>query len=346
MLNKIITIVLSVFTVINTASLSAFAQVKNNEQISLAEVELLLSEQKREFDKDIAFGVAGAATVIGGGIYAYYTQKQMNLLKKRNNVLSYKVSKLEGLVNSIAKDNATQNKKIAANTKVVKQNRESIAAIWENVKSVVKAVNGHTEFLNQVASSVTEQAGEGSAASAAGGGAAAATPKKRIGFVHYDTPTAEKKVKNLLVKYFDGWESVSKIRGKAGAAGLLIAGAVALYYVAYENDSGLTAISNKRVIFERSLKTAYDNDNGLFILDVFAHADNNFKLTASVLHESIATDKDLYSRFVKQSNEAKMLAKEAALKNDIASFSVNPQDEKMFTEAGLLNGNFNFANMI
>lgn len=343
MLKKLITAVLSVFIVVNTASLSAFAQINKDEKISLAEVELLLSEQKREFDKDIAFGVAGAATVIGGGIYAYYTQKQMNLLKKRNNVLSYKVSKLEGLVNSIAKDNATQNKKIAGNTKIVKQNRESIAAIWENVKSVVKAVNGHTEFLNQVASSVTEQTGEASSV-VAGGGAAKPTQKK-IGFVHYDTPTAEKKVKNLLVKYFDGWESVSKIKGKAGAVGLFIAGAVALYYVANESESGLTAISNKRAVFERSLKTAYDNDEGLFILDVFAHADSNFKMTASILHESISTDKDLYSRFVKQSKEAKMLAKEAALKNDLAALSFNMQDEKS-AGTNLLNGNFNLASMI
>lgn len=337
MLKKLITAVLSVFMLVNTASLSAFAQINKDEKISLAEVELLLSEQKREFDKDIAFGVAGAATVIGGGIYAYYTQKQMNLLKKRNNVLSYKVSKLEGLVNSIAKDNATQNKKIAGNTKIVKQNRESIAAIWENVKSVVKAVNGHTEFLNQVASSVTEQTGE-EASSVVAGGAAKPTQKK-IGFVHYDSPTAEKKVKDLLVKDING------LKGKAGAVGLFIAGAVALYYVANESESGLTAISNKRAVFERSLKTAYDNDEGLFILDVFAHADSNFKMTASILHESISTDKDLYSRFVKQSKEAKMLAKEAALKNDLAALSFNMQDEKS-AGTNLLNGNFNLASMI
>ena len=338
MLKKLITAVLSVFIVVNTASLSAFAQINKDERISLAEVELLLSEQKREFDKDIAFGVAGAATVIGGGIYAYYTQKQMNLLKKRNNVLSYKVSKLEGLVNSIAKDNATQNKKIASNTKIVKENRDAIASIWENVKNVVKAVNGHTQFLNQVASSVTEQTGEEASSVVAGGGSAKPTQKK-IGFVHYDSPTAEKKVKDLLVKDING------LKGKAGAVGLFIAGAVALYYVANESESGLTAISNKRAVFERSLKTAYDNDEGLFILDVFAHADSNFKMTASILHESISTDKDLYSRFVKQAKEAKMLAKEAALKNDLAALSFNMQDEKS-AGTNLLNGNFNLASMI
>ena len=83
----------------------------------------------------------------------------------------------------------------------------------------------------------------------------------------------------------------------------------------------ITAVSNKRIIFERNLNKAYDNDNGFFILDVLSHAGNDTDLTASIMYESIGSDKDFYARFIKQQREAELLYKEAELKNELADLS-------------------------
>lgn len=86
MLKKIISIALTVFMMIQGISTPVFASAgsgKNN-NVTLEDIEQLLASQEKEFNKKVyVYGAAGAAgaALIGGGIYVYYTQKQIAMLK-------------------------------------------------------------------------------------------------------------------------------------------------------------------------------------------------------------------------------------------------------------------------
>lgn len=314
MLKKIISIALTVFMMIQGISTPVFASTgtgKNN-NVTLEDIEQLLASQEKEFNKKVyVYGAAGAAgaALIGGGIYVYYTQKQIAMLKKRNLVLSYKVSKIENMINNAIKDDVSINRKVAKNTKLVQTNKAYIDELVKYVEDIIGALNSHSEAINSLAEEAAEEAAEN-----------AVPPRRPIGFnaAREASEEAAKKTEAQLTK---GLQSVKNIGKKAGVLGILIAGVVAASYVYHSSEKSQTPISSKRIAYKRYLENAYRNNEGFFILDVLALSGEDRAITASILHESVGTDTDYYELFVKQQQSAKEAASEAKAVEDIRAFS-------------------------
>lgn len=310
MLKEIISIALTVFMMIQGISTPVFASTgtgKNN-NVTLEDIEQLLASQEKEFNKKVyVYGAAGAAgaALIGGGIYVYYTQKQIAMLKKRNLVLSYKVSKIENMINNAIKDDVSINRKVAKNTKLVQTNKAYIDELVKYVEEIVGALNSHSEAISNLAEEAAENA---------------VPPRRPIGFnaAREASEEAAKKTEAQLTK---GLQSVKNIGKKAGVLGILIAGVVAASYVYHSSEKSQTPISSKRIAYKRYLENAYKNNEGFFILDVLALSGEDRAITASILHESVGTDSDYYELFVKQQQSAKEAASEAKAVEDIRAFS-------------------------
>lgn len=204
MLNKILSLILAGFIFLNSP-LALFAQNSAENQVSLADIELLLEKQQKEYNKKVSiYGLSAlGGVVIGGGIYAYYVNKQINILKKRNLTLSYKVSKTQSLADEIARSANSMNKKIAKNAKLVKGNKAYIDDLVKHIEEIIGALNTHTEVLNGIAEEVAEEAAE-------------QAPRRPIGFHTRTTEEATKSVENLSKNF-------KKFKNKAGIIGYLSA---------------------------------------------------------------------------------------------------------------------------
>ena len=318
MLKKIISIALTVFMMIQGISTPVFASTgtgKNN-NVTLEDIEQLLASQEKEFNKKVyVYGAAGAAgaALIGGGIYVYYTQKQIAMLKKRNLVLSYKVSKIENMINSAIKDNVSINRKVAKNTKLVQTNKAYIDQLVKYVEDIIGALNSHSEAINSLAEEAAEEVVE-------------AAPRRPIGFTASAAVSKEavKKTEEKLTKNLKSFKNMSK---KAGIAGLFIAGVIAAAYIYNSTDKANTPVSSKRIAYKRYLDNAYKNNEGFFILDVLALSGEDRAMTASILHESVGTDRDYYDLFVKQQKSAKEAAYEAKAMEEIRDLSSNVKSD-------------------
>ena len=326
MLKKVVTAVLSAVMILNSVSLFAVA-AENKDSVSLTDVELLLEKQKMEFERNVVIysAVGAGAVTVAGGIYAYYTQKHISILKRNNKILSDKLSQAETLVNAVAKDNASFNRKIVKNAKLIKGNKAIIGEYEQYIGQIVEALNSHGKAINQIVEGIEKV------------GAETEKPRKPIGF-HTQAEIQPNVAEDVFAL---DRKALRKIRGKAGMIGLLIAGTVALCYMNSATNKAPATISNKRITFERNLKNAYDNDKGFFVMDVLAHANSDRHLTASILHENIGSDKDFYARFLKQYKEAARLYKEAQLKKELANLSDNNFDKGI---NGLENGQIVFNN--
>lgn len=314
MIKEIITVVISAVMILNSTSLFAAVQTENKDNVSLADVKLLLENQKKELQRNIIIysGAGVAAISVAGGIYAYYARKQINLLRKENEILATKVANAETLISTIAKEHIASNRKIAKNAKLLKQSQFFMQECDEYIGQIVETLNSHTNSLNTIVETMEEVATTQTTASAR---------RPVIGF----RATAEIEPTVVEDALLANKKVLKNIGGKKsrliGSVGLIVGGGVAIYYLTNSSPRQITAVSNKRIIFERNLNKAYDNDNGFFILDVLSHAGNDTDLTASIMYESIGSDKDFYARFIKQQREAELLYKEAELKNELADLS-------------------------
>lgn len=326
MLKKVVTAVLSAVMILNSVSLFAVA-AENKDSISLTDVELLLEKQKMEFERNVVIysAVGAGAVTVAGGIYAYYTQKHISILKRNNKILSDKLSQAETLVNAVAKENASFNRKIAKNAKLIKGNKVVIEGYGEYIGQIVEALNSHSEAINNIVEGIEKVTVE------------TEKPRRPIGF-HTQAEIQSNVAEDVLAL---DRKALRKVEGKMGIIGLLVAGGITVYYMYSASNKAPAEISNKRIAFERNLKNAYDNDKGFFVMDVLAHANSDRHLTASILHESIGSNKDFYARFVKQQKEAEKLYKEGQLKKDLASLSDNNLDMKI---NDLVNGQIFFNN--
>lgn len=323
MLRKIISVAMTVFMMIQGISAPVFAASGADKQrnVTVEDIEQLLSSQEKELNKKISlYGAAGAAgtALVGGGIYVYYTQKQIALLKKRNLVLSHKVSRIESMINAAVKDNVAINRKVAKNTKLVQTNKAYIDQLVKYVQDIIGALNSHSEAINSLAEEAAEEA-------------TAAAPRRPIGFNASMSQRAAKEAEEAATKSLKSLKNISK---KAGIVGLVIAGLVTTAYIYNSYDkANSTAISSKRIAYKRYLDNAYKNDEGFFVFDVLALSQEDRHMAASILHESIGSNADYYSRFVKQQQAAREAAYEANALNEIKDFSNNVQSENEKSKA-------------
>lgn len=58
------------------------------------------------------------------------------------------------------------------------------------------------------------------------------------------------------------------------------------------------------------MENSYQNDDGLFIFDVLALAENDRRLTAAILQENIDSESDYYARLLEQEASAQQAARE------------------------------------
>ena len=107
-----------------------------------------MSQQENEIRRDIyvygAIGISGAA-LISGGIYAVYAQRQINALRKRNIRLSNKISKIEGVIKGLSKDNVSFGKELANNVSLAMENRKYIEALGGNFDELADLVEEQAE---------------------------------------------------------------------------------------------------------------------------------------------------------------------------------------------------------
>ena len=230
-------------------------------------------------------------------------------------VLSYKVSKIENMINNAIKDDVLINRKVAKNTKLVQTNKAYIDQLVKYVEDIIGALNSHSEAINSLAEEAAEEAAEN-----------AVPPRRPIGFnaAREASEEAAKKTEAQLTK---GLQSVKNIGKKAGVLGILIAGVVAASYVYHSSEKSQTPISSKRIAYKRYLDNAYRNNEGFFILDVLALSGEDRTMTASILHESVGTDSDYYELFVKQQQSAKEAAYEAKAMEEIRDLSSNVKSD-------------------
>ena len=327
MLNKVVTAVISAVMILNSVSLFAAAPVSNKDSVSLMEVELLLEKQKMELERDVViYSALGAGAItVAGGIYAYYTQKHLRILKQNNKMLADKLSQAENLLSTVAKENASFTKKISKNAKLIKGNKVVIEGYGEYIGQIVEALNQHSTAINSIVEGVEKVTAE------------AEKPRRPIGF-HTQAQIEPEVAEDILSL---DRKALRRMEGKMGIIGLLIAGGITVYYMYSSTNNTAAEINNKRVAFVRSLNNAYDNDKGFFIIDVLAHAKIDRHLTAAILHENIGSDKDFYARFVNQQKEADKLYKEAQLQRDFVNLSDNSWKMEI---NGLENNQISFNN--
>ena len=208
---------------------------------------------------------------------------------------------------------------------MIKGNKVVIEGYGEYIGQIVEALNSHSEAINNIVEGIEKVTVE------------TEKPRRPIGF-HTQASIEPEIAEDVLAL---DRKALRKVEGKMGIIGLLVAGGITVYYMYSASNKAPAEISNKRIAFERNLKNAYDNDKGFFVMDVLAHANSDRHLTASILHESIGSNKDFYARFVKQQKEAEKLYKEGQLKKDLASLSDNNLDMKI---NDLVNGQIVFNN--
>lgn len=240
-----------------------------------------------------AIGISGAA-LISGGIYAFYAQRQINALRKRNIRLSNKISKIEGVIKGLSKDNVSFGKELANNVSLAMENRKYIEALGGNFDELANLVEEQAEKINTVSQKLESFNKSG--------GKAFSFKRRRIGFSLSANKTADKVAERQL-----------KNLGKGGILGLITVGVLMGVYmslVSGEASRAQAAVSNKRAAFKRYLDKAYKNDEGFFIFDVLALSSENRTLTASILYENIGKTSDYYKLFSVQRAAAEKAAKE------------------------------------